>query len=161
MIINTDTHKNPYPYIMDRQENFDTETPCIALIISDQNNIALENTLCQSDMIRNIMQSQCLNNLVPLLEEHGLYNEAALMLTPLVIFIDMQDELASGIEAVQTIRSDEVLKNTPIVVLSNQEDFVLNAFQNGASGYLKTPVSLHDIDTFLPIARQWPPQHRK
>ena len=67
---------------------------------------------------------------------------------PVVILLDLNMPKMNGLEFLEIIRQDKILKRTPIVVLtsSNDDKDVWGAYDNNVSGYMTKPV---DIEQFV------------
>ncbi|MBN2891770.1 MAG: response regulator [Bacteroidales bacterium] len=67
---------------------------------------------------------------------------------PLVIILDVKMPKIDGIKVLEKIKSDENLKNIPVVMLSSSdmENDISNSYRLGANAYVVKPV---DFDEFL------------
>ena len=82
--------------------------------------------------------------------------------TPGLILLDLNIPGMDGFEFLETIKADEELKRTPVVVLTTSEsdENVDASFGLGAAGYLVKPVnykqfveSMKTLDTYLTVSR--------
>ncbi|MGD8787130.1 MAG: response regulator [Phycisphaerales bacterium] len=71
---------------------------------------------------------------------------------PYIVLSDLNMPKMDGIEFLKTVKSDETLKNIPVVVLttSKAEDDIAESFKLGVDGYM---VKSSDYDKFLEIIR--------
>lgn len=67
---------------------------------------------------------------------------------PCVILLDLNMPKMNGLEFLRTVKADEALKKTPVVVLttSKEEEDVAQSFDLGAAGYI---VKAPDYETFV------------
>lgn len=72
---------------------------------------------------------------------------------PDLVFLDLNLPRLDGREVLALVKSDEVLRRIPIVVLttSNAEEDVLRSYDLHANVYVTKPV---DIDAFMDVVRQ-------
>ena len=84
------------------------------------------------------------------LRREGEYAGAA---RPDLVLLDLNLPRKDGREVLQEVKSDEVLRTIPIVVLttSEAEEDVLRSYQLHANAYVTKPV---DFDRFVSIVRQ-------
>jgi two-component system, response regulator len=70
---------------------------------------------------------------------------------PTLILLDLKMPRASGIDVLQTLKSDDATKAIPVLVLTGlaNESHRLDTKQLGASGYLMKPISLSDLHPWL------------
>lgn len=82
--------------------------------------------------------------------------------TPGLILLDLKIPGMSGFKFLETIKADEELRRTPVVVLTTSEsnENVDESFGLGAAGYLVKPVnykqfveSMKTLDTYLTLSR--------
>jgi len=66
---------------------------------------------------------------------------------PAVILLDIKMPRMDGIEVLRTIRSDDVLKMLPVVMLtsSREEQDLLKSYQLGVNAYVVKPVNFKDF----------------
>lgn len=69
---------------------------------------------------------------------------------PGLILLDLNMPKMSGVELLQTIKGDEVLKKIPVVVLttSDKERDIVESFELGVAGYVAKPI---DYDRFKEV----------
>jgi CheY-like chemotaxis protein len=87
---------------------------------------------------------------VAFLRQEGAYTGAA---RPDLVFLDLNLPRLDGREVLAIIKSDEVLRRIPIVVLttSNAEEDVLRSYDLHANAYVTKPV---DLNAFIAVVRQ-------
>lgn len=71
---------------------------------------------------------------------------------PCLILLDLRMPVMSGIEFLEAIKKDEILKSIPVVVLttSKEDQDLKQSFELGAAGYIVKPV---DYKKFLEVIR--------
>ena len=72
---------------------------------------------------------------------------------PQVILLDLKLPRVDGLQVLEQIRSNELTKNVPVVILtsSNEEQDLVRSYNLGANSYVRKPV---DFEQFLEAARQ-------
>jgi two-component system response regulator len=83
----------------------------------------------------------------------GVYSERDPHDLPQTILLDLKLPKVDGLEVLKRIRADERTSLLPVVILtsSNEEQDLLQSYQNGANSYVRKPV---DFTEFLDAARQ-------
>lgn len=76
---------------------------------------------------------------------------------PCVILLDLNMPGMNGIEFLKLVKTDDVLKNIPVVVLAtfSEEEDIVETFNLGVAGYIFKPVDCKKLDEFKPIKRYW------
>ena len=77
---------------------------------------------------------------------------------PYVILLDLNMPKMNGIEFLRTIKSDEVLKKIPVVVLttSKDEQDIAESFRLGVAGYMVKSVDYESsVETIRTIVLYW------
>lgn len=71
---------------------------------------------------------------------------------PCIILLDLNMPVMNGIEFLRVVKHDEVLKKTPVVVLTTSEEQQdkVNSFNFGVAGYMAKPV---DYRQFVEVMR--------
>lgn len=86
---------------------------------------------------------------------------------PAVIFLDLKMPKVDGHEVLRRIRSDENLKDIPVVVLtsSREESDLLRTYQQGVNAYVVKPVDFEEFTTavgklgcFWALLNELPPE---
>ena len=72
---------------------------------------------------------------------------------PVVVFLDINLPLLSGIDVLRRMRADPRTRRTPVVMLtsSKEEQDILATYDEGANSYVRKPV---DFENFVTAARQ-------
>lgn len=72
---------------------------------------------------------------------------------PNLILLDMRLPDMEGLDVLRHIRSDERMKQVPVVVLtsSSEEDDLVNSYELGANSFVRKPV---DFNAFTTVVRQ-------
>ncbi len=71
---------------------------------------------------------------------------------PCIILLDLNMPIMNGIEFLQVVKHDDLLKRTPVVVLTTSEEQQdkMNSFDLGVAGYMAKPV---DYRQFVEVMR--------
>lgn len=69
------------------------------------------------------------------------YLKSNILNLPEVLFLDLNMPRKNGLECLNEIKNDEILKNLPIIIFSTSLDseIVNNLYQKGASYYIRKP----------------------
>ena len=77
---------------------------------------------------------------------------------PAIILLDMNMPKMNGIEFLQVVKQDEVLKRIPVVMLttSSEEQDKIDSYSLGVAGYMIKPVDYHQfVDKMRTINLYW------
>jgi len=89
---------------------------------------------------------------------------------PVVVLLDIKMPKVSGIEVLKQIKSDENLKNIPVVMLtsSREEKDLVSSYNLGVNAYVVKPVdfqqfinAVKQIGLFWAVINETPPNNRK
>lgn len=89
---------------------------------------------------------------------------------PMVVLLDLKLPKVSGIEVLRTIRSDNMLRYLPVVVLtsSREEKDVIESYKLGVNAYVVKPVDFHgfmyaakNLGIFWAMINEPPPRSLK
>lgn len=75
-----------------------------------------------------------------------------------LIFLDLNLPKVNGIDVLKTIKQSVLLRSTPIVILttSNNENDIFQAYEAGASGFVRKPATIEEYErTLNAILRYW------
>ncbi|TAK29541.1 MAG: response regulator [Chloroflexota bacterium] len=77
---------------------------------------------------------------------------------PALVLLDLKMPMISGLEVLQSIRSDERAKLVPVVILttSNEEKDRIESYELGANSYIRKPVKFSEFTEALQqLGRYW------
>ncbi len=103
------------------------------------------------------------------LHYEGKYSRRAVC-NPAVILLDIKMPLVNGIEVLQIIRKDPVLKSIPVVMLtsSREEPDLKKCYDLGVNAYVVKPVDFKDffeaikqLGVFWALINELPPEQEK
>lgn len=85
--------------------------------------------------------------LMDFLHRKGKFSQPSKSSLPGLILLDLNMPKKDGREALQEIKSDEILKRIPIVVLttSSAEEDIIQSYELGVSAYIRKPVSFEGL----------------
>lgn len=78
--------------------------------------------------------------------------------TPCVILLDLNMPRMNGVEFIEIVKADPVLKVIPIVVFttSNDRSDIAESYRRSAAGYIVKPVDYHAfVDTIATVGLYW------
>jgi two-component system, response regulator len=76
---------------------------------------------------------------------------------PCLILIDLNMPKMGGLEAVEKIKSNDKLKDIPIIVLttSDDEDTIAKSYCSGVNSYIRKPMSFSQLEHIVNIIGQY------
>jgi CheY-like chemotaxis protein len=86
--------------------------------------------------------------------------------SPVVVLLDIKLPKVDGLEVLKTMRQDDVLKQTPVVMLtsSREEKDIIRSYDLGVNAYVVKPVDFHEfvsaiceLGLFWAVINQPPP----
>lgn len=86
---------------------------------------------------------------------------------PILVLLDLKMPKVDGLEVLRSIKQDETLRTTPVVMLtsSREEQDVVRSYQLGINAYVVKPVDFHSfieavkqLGTFWTLHNEPPPQ---
>ena len=82
---------------------------------------------------------------------------------PCVIFLDLNMPEMNGIEFLQIIKAEVILKEIPVVILaaSSEEKNIVETFHLGVAGYICKPIDAKKLDEFKPVKMYWTVEQRR
>jgi len=75
--------------------------------------------------------------------------EQVMAYIPDIIFMDNWLPDVGGIDATRALKSDEILKNIPVIYFSANNDVMSLADQAGADGYLSKPFDIQELENII------------
>lgn len=77
--------------------------------------------------------------------------------TPDLVLLDLNLPKKNGIEVLQEIKEDEILKKIPVIVLStsNNQDDINKAYQNHANCYLSKPLDFNEFQDLIKVVQDF------
>jgi CheY-like chemotaxis protein len=85
------------------------------------------------------------------------YTEEESSEKPDLIFLDLNLPRIGGLEVLKTIKFNEKLKHTAVIILSttNNKNEVMEAYESGASGFVRKPAAFEDYEKSLKVILQY------
>jgi len=114
----------------------------VMLIIEDDQNFA--------NVLQDFARSKGYKTIVALKGDEGLY--CARTYHPSAITLDMQLPVIDGWSILKLLKSDEILKNIPVHIISSADEQLLKV--RDAMTYLKKPVSLEDLERTFSLIKK-------
>ena len=67
---------------------------------------------------------------------------------PHLVLLDLKLPKVSGLKVLQRLRRDSRTKHLPVVILSSSMEYndLVDAYKNGASGYVRKPIDLEEFN---------------
>jgi two-component system, response regulator len=88
----------------------------------------------------------------------GVHSERNIKNVPKVVLLDLKLPKVNGLEVLRRIKSDELTKKTPVVVLtsSQEERDIVDSYNLGANSYIIKPVDFNKfIDAVAKLSLYW------
>ena len=123
----------------------------VLLVEDDPGDVVLIQEAFEDNKVRNRLH--CVSDGVDALRFLRRQDEFADAPRPDLILLDLNLPRKDGREVLEEIKSDEILKRIPVVVLttSKAEEDVLRSYKLHANAYVTKPV---DFDRFIEVVRQ-------
>lgn len=125
------------------------ETKPIVILMADDDDddfLLTKKALGESKLLNQLMRVKDGEDLLDYLRRHGEYNELNAP-RPGVILLDLNMPRKDGREALKEIKSDENLRNIPIVVFttSKAEEDIYKTYQLGVNSFITKPVTFENL----------------
>ncbi len=110
---------------------------------------------CQ--LIQKALEENCLKNplnfvhdgeeLMQYLKGEGKFNDRAQFPEPCIIFVDLNMPKKDGREAIEEIKSSELFKSYPIIVMTNSvaEEDIVRSYELGVNSYIQKPLTFENL----------------
>jgi CheY-like chemotaxis protein len=113
----------------------------------------------EENKLRNVLQfAENGEMLMDYLHNKGKFSDKAKYPRPGLILLDLNMPKKDGREALKEIKSDELLKMIPVVILttSKAEEDVLKTYNLGVSSFITKPVTFGSlVDTMRTLSKYW------
>jgi CheY-like chemotaxis protein len=113
----------------------------------------------EENKLRNVLQfAENGEMLMDYLHNKGKFSDKAKYPRPGLILLDLNMPKKDGREALKEIKSDELLKMIPVVILttSKAEEDVLKTYNLGVSSFITKPVTFgSSVDTMRTLSKYW------
>lgn len=122
--------------------------PIVILMADDDDDdfVLTEKALKESKLLNTLIRVRDGEELMEYLKGEGQY-EGAKTLRPGVILLDLNMPKKDGREALKDIKSDEKLKDIPIVIFttSKAEEDIFRSYQLGVNSFITKPVTFDNL----------------
>lgn len=139
--------------------NNNNRIPTVLHVEDDRNDRLLLATTFRNTRINvNLQPAEDGEKTVDYLTGNGIYADREHYPFPRLVVLDLKLPRKSGFEVLSWIRSQDNLKNLPVVILSSSEHEadMKEALQLGASGYYAKPVSVAPLkEVIKEISSKW------
>jgi len=136
--------------------------PCCVYIIDDDfdDRVLARKEIAQSEHVRNVEVFRDGKDLTDYLEEQGFMDRSVILTTPILLIVDIEMPMKDGLEVIYELKSDPLLRDLPLVVLTGTENQAKfdKAKEMGANAVLRKPLTRGMIDKFYKDAWKWPPE---
>lgn len=133
--------------------------PTVLHVEDDRNDrLLLATTFRNTRIAVNLQAAEDGEKTVDYLTGNGVYADREHYPFPKLVVLDLKLPRKSGFEILSWIRSQDKLKNLPVVVLSSSEHEtdMQEALHRGASGYYSKPVSVVPLkELIMEISSKW------
>ncbi len=126
--------------------------PTVLHVEDDRNDrLLLATTFRHTDIAVNLQAAEDGEKTVDYLTGNGVYADREHYPFPKLVVLDLKLPRKSGFEVLSWIRSQDKLKNLPVIVLSSSEHEadMREALHLGASGYYTKPVSMVPLKALI------------
>lgn len=133
----------------------------ITILLADDNEddrLMTSEALAESGLTCDLRQVEDGEMLMDYLHQRGAYTRPGAAPRPSLILLDLNMPRKSGHEALQEIRSDPVLRRTPVIVLttSQAEKDVVRSYDLGVNSFISKPVTFPAlVEVMKSFARYW------
>lgn len=129
------------------------ETKPIVILMADDDDddyLLTKKALGESKLLNQLMRVQDGEELLDYLHRRGDYNELNAP-RPGVILLDLNMPRKDGREALKEIKSDENLRNIPVVVFttSKAEEDIYKTYQLGVNSFITKPVTFDNLTNVM------------
>ena len=133
--------------------------PIVILMADDDDDDVLltKKALAESKLLNSMMRVRDGEELLDYLHRRGSFNELNAP-RPGVILLDLNMPREDGREALREIKSDENLRNIPIVVFttSKAEEDIYKTYQLGVNSFITKPVTFDNLtDVMRTLGNYW------
>lgn len=133
--------------------------PIVILMADDDDDDVLltKKALAESKLLNSMMRVRDGEELLDYLHRRGSFNELNAP-RPGVILLDLNMPRKDGREALREIKSDENLRNIPIVVFttSKAEEDIYKTYQLGVNSFITKPVTFDNLtDVMRTLGNYW------
>ena len=134
--------------------------PCRVLVVEDDfdDQILAKKRLSVSPMVESIV---CFSNgmeLFQYLYDQDLNDRSIWGMTPMVIVLDLNMPLMDGFDVLQKLRSDAILSNIPVLVVTGTQSKadVEKALRFKADAVFEKPLDLSKLESYFRQGWSWP-----
>lgn len=137
-----------------------SKRPIVILIADDdaEDRMLIQEALEESRLKNHIQFVENGEELMDYLKNRHRFNDREKFPTPGLILLDLNMPKKDGREALKEIKSDDMLKLIPIVVLttSKAEEDVLRTYDLGVSSFITKPVTFSSlVDVMKTLSKYW------
>lgn len=137
-----------------------TSKPIEILIADDdaEDRMLILDALKESHLKNNIQYVENGEELIQYLQNKGKYSDENKYPIPGIILLDLNMPKKDGREALKEIKSNDKLKNIPIIILttSKAEEDVLKTYNLGANSFITKPVTfLAMVEVMNTLKKYW------
>jgi CheY-like chemotaxis protein len=126
----------------------------ILLVEDNEDDVALtQRALKKNKILNEVVVARTGLEAVDYMFGQGAYAGRDKNATPAVILLDIKLPKLDGIQVLQRLRADDVLKLVPVVMLtsSKEQEDLLNSYKSGANSYIRKPV---DFEQFSKVVQE-------
>lgn len=135
-----------------------TETGRILLVEDSPNDVELTLTALERHKLANeVVVARDGEEALDYLHRRGAFKLRAGG-SPVVVLLDIKLPKVDGLEVLQRMRQDPILKHTPVVMLtsSREERDILKSYDLGVNAYVVKPVEFHEfVDAICELGLFW------
>ncbi|GEM_PF-868999 len=135
--------------------------PCTIFVVDDNEDdrYLMKRELESSTCVDSVHTFRDGEYILEYMRENGFMDHSVMVYKPMMILVDIEMPLVDGLEVIRRLKSDQFLKDIPVIAITATEskDKIAQAKENGANGTFKKPFERWMLEHYIQQAWKWPP----